>query len=82
MKELNISEILGICVAKNIALIKVLEKSGFTKEFEDMGIYQTKKEKTVYDVTVVMATLWQKNLIVHILWIILMFEIPRAKTPF
>ncbi len=40
MKELHITEILGICVAENIASIKVLEKSGFTKEFEGKGSYQ------------------------------------------
>lgn len=40
MKELNITEILGICVAENIASIKVLEKSGFIKEFEGKGSYQ------------------------------------------
>lgn len=40
MKALNIKEILGICVVENIASIKVLEKTGFTKEFQGMGIYQ------------------------------------------
>ena len=40
MKKLNITEILGICVAENIASIKVLEKSDFTKEFEGKGSYQ------------------------------------------
>lgn len=40
MKKLNITEILGICVTENIASIKVLEKSDFTKEFEGKGSYQ------------------------------------------
>ncbi len=40
MKELNITEILGICVAENIPSIKVLEKAGFVKEFEGIGNYQ------------------------------------------
>lgn len=40
MKELNISEILGICVSENISSIKVLEKTGFTKKFEGTGSYQ------------------------------------------
>ena len=40
MRKLAIKEILGICVAENIASIKVLEKAGFVKEFEGMGIYQ------------------------------------------
>lgn len=45
MKKLNIKEILGICVVENIASIKVLEKTGFTKEFEGMGIYQDEERK-------------------------------------
>lgn len=45
MKELGIAEILGICVAENIASIKVLEKTGFTKEFEGMGTYQDEERQ-------------------------------------
>lgn len=45
MKKLDIKEILGICVADNIASIKVLEKTGFTKEFEGMGTYQNEERK-------------------------------------
>ena len=45
MKELGITEILGICVAENIASIKVLEKVGFIKEFEGMGIYQDEERQ-------------------------------------
>ncbi len=54
MKELNIKEILGICVAENIASIKVLDKTGFTKEFEGMGTYQDEEReicKFVYKLT-------------------------------
>lgn len=40
MQRLGITEMLGICVAENVASIKVLEKSGFKKEFEGMGSYQ------------------------------------------
>jgi len=40
MKQLSIKEILGNCVAENIASRKVLEKTGFIKEFEGMGIFQ------------------------------------------
>lgn len=43
MKKLDISEMLGICVAENAASIKVLEKAGFEKEFEGKGIYQDEK---------------------------------------
>ena len=45
MKELEISEILGICVAENIASIKVLEKAGFEKEYEGMGTYQDEERE-------------------------------------
>lgn len=45
MKELNITEILGICVAENIASIKVLEKTGFEKIYEGMGTYQNEERE-------------------------------------
>ena len=45
MKELDIKEIFGICIAENIASIKVLEKAGFIKEFEGMGIYQDEERE-------------------------------------
>lgn len=45
MKELGISEILGICVAENVASIKVLEKNGFVKEYEGIGIYQDEERE-------------------------------------
>ena len=45
MKKLDIKEILGICIAENSASIKVLEKTGFTKEFEGMGTYQNEERK-------------------------------------
>lgn len=45
MKKLDIKEIFGICVAENIASIKVLEKAGFTREFEGMGRYQDEERK-------------------------------------
>ena len=45
MKELGISEILGICVKENIASIKVLEKAGFEKVFEGMGVYQDEERE-------------------------------------
>lgn len=40
MPRLGIGEILGICIAENAASVKVLEKAGFAKEFEGMGVYQ------------------------------------------
>lgn len=45
MKALNITEILGICVAENIPSIKVLKKAGFVKEFEGMGTYQDEERE-------------------------------------
>ncbi len=45
MKKLGIKEILGICIAENIASIKVMEKAGFIKEFEGTGIYQDEERK-------------------------------------
>lgn len=40
MRNLGISEMLGICVVENKASVKVLEKAGFIKDFEGMGTYQ------------------------------------------
>ena len=40
LDQLNITEMLGICVVENKASVKVMEKTGFVKEFEGMGSYQ------------------------------------------
>ena len=40
MEQLNITEMLGICVVENKASVKVMQKTGFVKEFEGMGSYQ------------------------------------------
>ena len=45
MKELDITEILGICVAENVASVKVLEKAGFVKDYQGMGIYQDEERE-------------------------------------
>ena len=45
MKKLNTKEIFGICVLENIASIKVLEKTGFKKIFEGVGMYQDEERK-------------------------------------
>ena len=45
MKTLDIKEILGICVAENIASVKVLEKVGFIKMFEGIGTYQNEERE-------------------------------------
>ena len=40
MEQLCINSILGICLADNKASVKVMERSGFVKQFEGMGNYQ------------------------------------------
>lgn len=40
--EKGLEKVYGICVSENIASKKVMEKCGFTKEFEGMGRYQGK----------------------------------------
>ncbi len=40
MKKLGITQITGICLADNKASVKVMERCGFTKEFEGVGTYQ------------------------------------------
>ena len=40
LPQLGIKEILGICRTANAGSVKVLERSGFTKEYEGIGSYQ------------------------------------------
>ncbi len=40
MKQLDITEIAGVCLADNKASRKVMERCGFTKLFEGVGRYQ------------------------------------------
>lgn len=40
MKQLGITEIAGICLADNLASVKVMERCGFTKPYEGKGNYQ------------------------------------------
>lgn len=42
LDKLNISEIVGICHASNIASCKFMEHCGFILEFERLGLYQKK----------------------------------------
>ena len=42
MAQLEISSIMGICLAENAASVKVLERCGFCKQFEGMAQYQGK----------------------------------------
>lgn len=40
MPEKKVDKVYGICVSENLASKKVLEKSGFIKEYEGVGEYQ------------------------------------------
>lgn len=40
MEKVGIEKVYGICVSENIASKKVMEKCGFQKEYEGMGLYQ------------------------------------------
>ena len=40
LPKLGISRIAGICLAANKASVKVMERCGFVKEFEGIGLYQ------------------------------------------
>ena len=51
MKQLKIQKIYGICDAENVASCRVLEKCGFSLEYQGVGIYQGKQtqiKKYVY----------------------------------
>ncbi len=43
----HIDRVYGICISENIASVKVLEKCGFTKEYEGLGEYQGKSRNIV-----------------------------------
>ena len=46
-KKLNINEVYGICLAENLASVRVLEKCGFTQIYQWIGNYQGKEEKII-----------------------------------
>ena len=45
MPKLGITRIAGICLAENIGSVKVMERCGFTKEFEGIGPYQGEEHR-------------------------------------
>ena len=45
MKQLNIDEMTGVCLADNHASVKVMERSGFVKTFEGIGNYQGEQRR-------------------------------------
>jgi len=46
-KKLNIEEVYGICLAENLASVRVLEKCGFTQIYQGLGNCQGKEEKII-----------------------------------
>ena len=53
-QKLNIKEVYGICLAENLASVRVLEKCGFVQIFQGMGVYQGKESEIV-------KTVWKSN---------------------
>ena len=43
----NLKEVYGICLAENIASVRVLEKCGFTQIYKGLGNYQGKENKII-----------------------------------
>ncbi|SFJ02519.1 Protein N-acetyltransferase, RimJ/RimL family [Treponema bryantii] len=46
-KKLNIKEVYGICLAENLASVRVLEKCGFTQIYQGPGNYQGKEAQII-----------------------------------
>ena len=46
-QKLNLKEVYGICLAENLASVRVLEKCGFTKIYQGLGNYQGKEEQII-----------------------------------
>lgn len=45
MPQLNLTQMTGICLADNLASVKVMERCGFVKEYEGMGNYQGEERR-------------------------------------
>lgn len=46
-KKFNIKEVYGICLAENLASVRVLEKCGFTKIYQGPGNYQGREVQII-----------------------------------
>ena len=46
-KKLNIKEVYGICLAENLASVRVLEKCGFTQIYQGTGNYQGREVQII-----------------------------------
>lgn len=53
-EKLNIKEVYGICLAKNTASVRVLEKCGFVQVYQGAGNYQGKEAQ-------ITKTKWEKT---------------------
>ena len=47
VQKLNLKEVYGICLAENLASVRVLEKCGFTQIYQGPGNYQGKENKII-----------------------------------
>ncbi|MGN1432858.1 MAG: GNAT family N-acetyltransferase [Ruminococcus sp.] len=45
MKQLDLNEMTGVCLADNLASAKVMERCGFVKTFEGVGNYQGEQRR-------------------------------------
>ena len=46
-QKLNLKEVYGICLAENLASVRVLEKCGFTQIYHGLGNYQGKEAQII-----------------------------------
>ena len=46
-QKLNLKEVYGICLAENLASVRVLEKCGFTQIYQGSGNYQGKEAQII-----------------------------------
>ena len=46
-QKLNLNEVYGICLAVNLASVRVLEKCGFTQIYQGLGNYQGKEAQII-----------------------------------
>ena len=47
VQKLNLKEVYGICLAANLASVRVLEKCGFTQIYQGLGNYQGKNAQII-----------------------------------
>ena len=46
-QKLKLKEVYGICLAENLASVRVLKKCGFTQIYKGPGNYQGKEEQII-----------------------------------